>query len=121
MLTRNDLLAILPTLFLLSACATAPSKWQTLALGSAVLDLGSTGAALQKDGLREGNPLYGERPSIERILVVNLAAYGGVWALTRDLKAEQQRRIWRNVAILRLLVTGWNLRQSGCACFRLSL
>ena len=120
MLTRMSLLAILPALLLLSACATAHSKWQALAVGSAVVDLGSTQAALQKDGLREGNPLYGERPSIERMLAVNLAAFGSVWVLTRNLEAEQRQRIWRNVAILRLLVAGWNVRQSGCACFRLS-
>jgi len=54
------------------------------------------------------------------MLAVNLAAFGGVWALTRDLDVRQRQRIWRTVALLRLAAAGWNLRQSGCACFRLS-
>jgi len=113
-------LVLLPALLLHSACATANSKWQTVARAAAVADLGSTSAALEQDRLREGNPLLGDHPSVERMLAVNLAAFGGVWALTRDLDVRQRQRIWRTVALLRLAAAGWNLRQSGCACFRLS-
>lgn len=106
---------------LLGGCATASSKWEVAAVGAAVADLASTQAALAKGGFREANPMYGsDRPSAERMLAINAAVYGGVWALTRDLDPVQKQRMWRAVAVLRLLAAGWNMSQNGCACFKVS-
>lgn len=111
------LAALLVILVFAGGCATSGSRWEIAALGAALADIGSTGGGLA-NGAREANPIYGDDPSAEKMLAVNLAVYGGVWSLTRNHDEVRQQRMWRTVTIVRLLVTGWNLSQSGCACFR---
>jgi hypothetical protein len=111
------LAALLVITLLASGCATSGSRWELAALGAALADIGSTGGGLA-NGAREANPIYGQSPSAEKMLAINLGAYAGVWSMTRNRDEVAQQRMWRNVTIIRLLVTGWNLSQSGCACFR---
>ena len=111
--------ALLTLLFILTGCATSTSRWEVVAAGAALADIGSTGAALSRGG-EEGNPVYGRSPSFRQMLVLNAAAGAGTWAMTRHLSRHHQQQVWRNVAVLRLLVTAWNLSQSGCACFKFS-
>lgn len=97
----------------LSGCATAESKWESAAIGAALIDIGSTGGALRQEGYKEANPIFGEQPSVGKMAAINLGAYTGIWALTRKLDPVEKQKMWRNVAILRLLVAGWNLSQNG--------
>jgi hypothetical protein len=117
----KKLIALSLVCALSGGCATASSKWEVAAMGAAVADLASTQAALSKGGFREANPMYGSgQPSAEKMLAINAAVYGGVWALTRTLDPVQKQRMWRTVAVLRLLAAGWNVSQNGCACFKAS-
>lgn len=100
-----------------SGCATSDSRWELAAVGAAVAEIGSTGGGLA-NGAREANPIYGESPSAEEMLAINLGAYAGIWYMTRNEDKLIQQKVWRTVTIIRLLVTGWNLSQSGCACFK---
>lgn len=111
------LAALLVLLVFTGGCASSGSRWEIAALGAALADIGSTGGGLA-NGAREANPIYGENPSAEKMLAVNLGVYAGVWSMTRNRDEVIQQRMWRNVTIVRLLVTGWNLSQSGCACFK---
>lgn len=111
------LAALLVILVFASGCATSSSQWEIAALGAALADIGSTGGGLA-NGAREANPVYGESPSAEKMLAINLGVYAGVWSMARNRDEVVQQRMWRNVTIIRLLVTGWNLSQSGCACFK---
>lgn len=113
------LAAFLVVVVALCGCATSQSRWEIAALGAALADIGSTGAGLENGG-REVNPVYGENPSVERILAVNLALHAGIFYTSRDADPAARQKIWRNVTILRLLVAGWNLSQSRCACLRFS-
>lgn len=97
----------------LSGCATAESKWQSAAIGAALIDIGSTGGALKQEGFKEANPVFGEQPSVGKMAAINLGVYTGVWALTRKMDPVEKQKMWRNVTILRLLVAGWNLSQNG--------
>ena len=111
------LAALLVILVFTGGCASSGSRWEIAALGAALADIGSTGGGLA-NGAREANPIYGQSPSAEKMLAINLGVYTGVWSMTRNRDEVIQQRMWRNVTILRLLVTGWNLSQSGCACFK---
>lgn len=111
------LAALLVLTLFASGCATSGSRWEIAALGAALADIGSTGGGLA-NGAREANPVYGGSPSAEKMLAINLGVYAGVWSMTRNRDEVIQQRVWRNVTVLRLLVTGWNLSQSGCACFK---
>ena len=111
------LAALLGILVFASGCATSGSRWEIAALGAALADIGSTGGGLA-NGAREANPVYGESPSAETMLAINLGVYAGVWSMTRNHDEAIQQKVWRNVTIIRLLVTGWNLSQSRCACFK---
>ena len=97
----------------LSGCATAESKWQSAAIGAALIDIGSTGGALRQEGFKEANPVFGDRPSVGKMAAVNLGVYTGVWALTRKMDPVDKQKMWRNVTILRLLVASWNFSQNG--------
>lgn len=105
--------ALMILLTFLSGCATSQSRWDTAAVGAALADIASTGGALSQGGFREANPVYGDQPSAEKMLAVNLGAYAGVWALTRNMDPVEQQKVWRMVTILRLVVTGWNMSQNG--------
>ena len=111
------LAALLVILVFTGGCASSGSRWEIAALGAALADIGSTGGGLA-NGAREANPIYGQSPSAEKMLAINLGVYAGVWSMTRNRDEAIQQRMWRNVTVLRLLVTGWNLSQSRCACFR---
>lgn len=95
------------------------SKWEAVAFGAALMDVGSTGGALEK-GFQEANPIYGSSPSSEEMLAVNLGLHAGLSALTRSMDPESRRKTWRTIALIRLLAAGWNLSQNGCACFSFS-
>lgn len=118
MSARARLSALLLALAL-SGCATASSRWELVAAGAALADIGSTGTGLERGG-EEANPLYGASPSAGRVLALNVAAYAGTWALVRHQSPRARQRVWRNVTVLRLAVTAWNLSQAGCFCFRFS-
>lgn len=109
----RSICALLIALTLLSGCATATSNWQSAAVGAALADIASTGAALSKDGFKEGNPVYGESPSSSKMLALNAGVYAGVWALTREMNPVERQKVWRAVTILRVLVAGWNLTRNG--------
>jgi hypothetical protein len=109
--------ALLVIALFASGCATSGSKWEIAALGAALADIGSAGGGLA-NGASEANPVYGESPSAEKMLAINAGIYAGVWSATRNHDELVQQKVWRTVTILRLLVTGWNLSQSGCACFK---
>lgn len=111
--------ALLALLLSTTGCATASSRWELVAASAALADIGSTGAGLEHGG-KEANPLYGPDPSVGRVLALNAAAYAGTWAMVRHQSPRTQQQVWRNVAILRLAVTAWNLSQAGCLCFRFS-
>lgn len=111
------LAVLLVILVFTGGCASSGSRWEIAALGAALADIGSTGGGLA-NGAREANPIYGQSPSSEKMLAINLGVYAGVWSMTRNRDELIQQRVWRNVTVLRLLVTGWNLSQSGCACFK---
>lgn len=115
----KKLMALTLMTALLSGCATASSNWETAAMGAALADIASTGAALEDGGFEEANPIYGSNPSAEKMLALNLGVYGGIWALTRNMDEVEKQKMWRAVTILRLVVAGWNLSQNGCACFKL--
>lgn len=104
---------------LLSGCATSSSRWEVAALGASLADIGSTGNGLES-GFREANPIYGENPSVEKMLAVNLGMYAGVWYMTRNSDDVVKQRNWRTFTLIRLLAAGWNLSQTGCACFKFS-
>lgn len=115
----KKLMALTLMMALLSGCATASSNWETAAMGAALADIASTGGALERDGFKEANPIYGSNPSSEKMVALNLGVYGGIWALTRNMDEVEKQKIWRAVTILRLVVAGWNMSQTGCACFKL--
>lgn len=104
----------------LSGCATSSSRWELVAAGAALADIGSTGAGLERGGEEANSLLYGSSPSSGRMLAVNAGAYAGMWAMLRHQSPLTRQRAWRNVAVLRLAVTAWNLSQAGCFCFRFS-
>jgi len=100
-----------------AGCATVDSRWEVAAMGAAVAEIGSTGGGLA-NGAEEANPVYGESPSAKKMLAINLGVYAGIWAITQHEDKLIQQKVWRFVTVVRLLVTGWNLSQSGCACFK---
>ena len=111
---------VLLTISLFSfGCATGQSRWELAAMGAAVVDLGSTGGALD-NGFKEANPVYGQSPSVEKMLALNAGVYAGVWYLTKGMQPETRQKVWRNVALIRLAAAAWNLSQNGCACFKIS-
>lgn len=117
---KSKLVAMVLGAALLSGCASTSSRWETVAVGAALADIASTGGALEKGGFKEANPIYGSNPSSETMLALNAGVYGGIWALSRDMDPVQRQKMWRTVAIVRLLVAGYNLSQNGCACFSIS-
>jgi hypothetical protein len=117
---RNTMALALIAALLSGGCATAKSNWETAAFGAALADIASTGAALEGGNAKEANPIYGSNPSAEKMLALNLGVYGGIWALTRNMDEVQKQRMWRAVTVLRLVVAGWNMSQSGCACFKIT-
>jgi hypothetical protein len=106
-----SVLAIFLTLF--SGCAATSSRWEHAALGATLADIASTGGAFAKGGFQEANPIYGKNPSSGKMLALNVGVYAGVWAYTHNLDSEERQRVWRNVTLLRLLATAWNLTQNG--------
>jgi hypothetical protein len=119
----RSIIALLIALSVPTSCATASSHWEAAAVGAALADIASTGGGVDRSQggqFRESNPVYGSNPSSGKMLAVNAGLYAGIWALTREVNPVQRQKVWRAVTILRLLVAGYNVSQTGGLTFNLS-
>jgi hypothetical protein len=102
--------ALITLLLALSGCSSVwkEKAWESGAVLATGADIASTQAALRA-GHREGNPLYGEHPSVGKMVIVNAALLAVVKASLRDASEVQRRRAWRWIAIARFAAAAWNL------------
>jgi hypothetical protein len=105
-------IALLLIALLGTGCATAGSRWELAAVGASLADIASTGGAMEQ-GMKEQNPVYGDSPSSGQMLALNAVILAGVWYLTRNMEDEARQKVWRNVAVIRMAASAWNLSQSG--------
>lgn len=108
---RQSVALVLITL-LFTGCATSGSHWELAAVGASLADIASTGGAMEQ-GMKEQNPAYGDSPSSGQMIALNAAILAGVWFLTRNMDDEARQKVWRNVAVIRMAASAWNLSQSG--------
>jgi len=98
----------------LAGCSTNPHhNARNFAIGAVAADVGSTYSAFER-GCVEGNPLYGDDPSIGQIAVINLAMIGLLW-LMADTLEENNGPTWPLWA-LGVLRAGVAIRNEGLDC-----
>lgn len=95
----------------MAGCASNPyHNARNFAVGAVAADVVSTQRAFDR-GCNEGNPLYGNDPSIEQIAIINLALIGLVWWMADTLE-EKNGPTWPlwTLAVLRAGVVVHNER-----------
>jgi predicted small secreted protein len=104
---RIAIAVLVLAVFLLSSCTTV-SGARRIAIGATAADSAVTVLAVNR-GAREVNPALGQRSG--QILAINAAILAAVWYLSRDLSQEQQLKLWRWMAVIRLGAVVWDGRE----------
>lgn len=107
---KNRSIVIVVIACLCLGCASMPveSKWEIAAGLSIAGDAVTTRYATQH-GEYEVNPLLGDRPSAIAIISFSISQYLIAKYMLRNRDTHDQTTSWRVIAILKSLVTGWNL------------
>ena len=98
-------------ILVLTMMVTSCASWRGAAIATTATDIASTQYGLD-NGCSEGNPLYGNSPSMGKMLVINAAVIGTVWYLTKDWPEKEQQKVWKWFTLFRGAATIWNINQA---------